>query len=140
MRHLSHVSGGRHIVAKPSDSELKLLRELWRAKRLSARELHDATAAATRWSYSTTRKTLDRLVEKGLARVEMVHGLKTYAARAAKLEILAGLVNDFARNVLDLDGPIPAATFAQSKVIAADEIETLEQLLAELSADEEGQA
>ncbi len=124
-------------MGKPSDSELRLLRQLWRAKQLSARELHDATVGETRWSYSTTRKTLDRMVEKGSVRVELVHGLKTFVAATSKLETVASLVNDFARNVLDLDGPLPAATFAHSKVVDPDEIEVLEALLAQ-QHDENG--
>jgi len=117
-------------MAKPSDAEFKLLRPLWRAGRMSAREIHESTVGETGWSYSTTRKTLDRMIDKGLVRTRPVHGLKTYAAAASKLETLARLANDFARNILDLDGPLPAATFANSKVVDADEIEALEALLA----------
>ena len=99
-------------MSTPSPSELKLLKLLWQHERLSAREIHDATAAATDWSYSTTRKTLDRMVEKGLIETAPVHGIKTFAASRSKLEIMAGLISDFARNVLDTDQPLPAATFA----------------------------
>ncbi len=116
-------------MSKPSESELRLLRHLWRAKQLSARELHDATFGETQWSFSTTRKTLDRMVDKGIVRVELVHGLKTFVAATSKLETLASFVNDFARNVLDLDGPLPTATFANSRVVDPDEVEALEALL-----------
>ena len=86
---------------RPSDYELKLLRPLWRHKRLSAREIQDLSEAETQWSFSTTRTTLERMVEKGLLAIEMVHGVKTYAAVQGKLETLAALAADFARNVLD---------------------------------------
>src|SRR5688572_2813480 len=112
-------------MPKPSDFELKLLRPLWRAPRLSARELHDATSADTKWSYSATRKTLDRMEEKGLVRVEQVHGVKTYAAAQSKVETLAGLIRDFARNVLDADAPMPVAAFSHSKLLDDDEIREL---------------
>ncbi len=125
-------------MIRPSDYELKLLRHLWRHPRLSAREIHDASVAETSWSYSATRKTLDRMAEKGLVRVEAFHGINTYVAGQSKLETLAALASDFARDVLDLDTPLPAAAFAGSKLIAADEIEELEDLLARLARDEEG--
>jgi predicted transcriptional regulator len=121
---------------RPSGSELKLLRALWSAPRLSAREIHDATEASTNWSYSATRTTLDRMEEKGLVKVASVHGLKTYAAAQSKLVVLALLAQDFARNVLDSDEPLPAAAFANSKLLDEDEIEELEALLDTLSEGE----
>ena len=123
-------------MAKPSDSELRLLRCLWRAGRLSAREIHDEAGGDASWSYSSTRKTLDRMVEKGLVRVEHVHGIKTFVAARPKLQTLAELISDFTRNILDTDEPIPAATFVNSKLIDADEVAELEALLEQLSRDD----
>ncbi len=122
-------------MPKPSDYELKLLRPLWRHPRLSAREIHEASQGETQWSYSATRKTLDRMVEKGLVRIESVHGLNTYAAMQSKVETLAGLMTAFARDVLELDAPLPAAAFTGSRLIDADEVEALEALLAKLAVD-----
>jgi len=121
-------------MIRPSDYELKLLRPLWRHSRMSAREIHDASVSDTGWSYSATRKTLDRMVEKGLVRVESFHGLNTYVAAQSKLETVAGLVSSFARDVLDLDAPLPAAAFTGSRLIAPEEIDDLEVLLKDLAA------
>ncbi|MEL6545638.1 MAG: BlaI/MecI/CopY family transcriptional regulator [Myxococcota bacterium] len=115
--------------ASPSRSELRFLRELWRRGRLSARELHDATHEKTEWSYSTTRKTLDRMTEKGILRVETVHGLKTFLPAQNKLATMASLIRGFADNVLELDGPLPTSAFAQSRLLDDDEIAELETLL-----------
>jgi len=123
-------------ASRPSGFELRLLRPLWRTERLSAREIHDASVAETLWSYSATRKTLDRMEEKGLVHVALVHGVKTYAVAQSKVETLAALARDFARNVLDADAPLPAAAFAHSKLLDADEIEALRVLL---EADESGE-
>ena len=123
-------------MASPSSSELKLLRTLWREGRLAAREVHDATAADTGWAYSTTRKTLDRMVAKGIVDLEVVHGMKTFKPTRSKLETMAGLIKDFAKNVLDADGPLPAAAFAHSRLLEEEEIAELEALL---ETDEENQ-
>lgn len=119
-------------MIRPSDYELKLLHYLWREGRMSAREIQDASAAETGWSYSATRKTLDRMLEKGLVHTESVHGLKTYVAGQGKLETLAALSQAFARDVLGMDAPLPAAAFAGSKLISPDEIDELEELLKRL--------
>ena len=125
-------------MSRPSDFELKLLRPLWRHLRLSAREIHNASHAETQWSYSATRKTLDRMVEKGLIRIEAVHGLNTYAAVQSKVETLAGLMTAFARDVLDLDAPLPVAAFTGSRLIDADEVEELEAWLEKLATENKG--
>lgn len=137
MRQVSHMSDIRRIP-RPNDSELKLLHALWRAPRLSTREIHDATVDGTKWSYSTTRKVLDRMEEKGLVKVKIVHGLRTYAAAQPKLKTLALLIKDFTHNVLDASAPLPVAAFTQSKLISADEIEQLEQLIRRLDREGSG--
>jgi BlaI family transcriptional regulator, penicillinase repressor len=135
MRQLSYMNDNRR-TPRPNESELKLLRSLWQAPRLSAREIHDSTSATTAWGYTTTRKVLDRMEEKGLVKVKIVHGLKTYAAAQPKLTTLAQLIKDFASNVLDASAPLPVAAFAHSKLISAEEIGKLEALIREL--DNEG--
>lgn len=125
------------MSATPSSSEMRLLRVLWRQGRQSAREIHDATEAATGWSYSSTRKTLDRMVDKGLLHAEPVHGMKTFIPTRTKLETLAGVIRDFGRDMLGADGPLPAAMFSGSEVIAEDEIDELDAMLRRLE-DEEG--
>lgn len=124
-------------MQKPSDSELCLLRALWASNPLSGREIHDATQDETGWSYSSTRKTLDRMVEKGLISVELSHGLKTFVPAQSKLKTLAGLIRDFSRNILDADTPLPAAAFVGSKLIGEEEINELEQLLADFDQSRE---
>ena len=124
------------MTQTPSSSELRLLRALWRDGRLSAREIHEATAGVSGWSYSATRKTLDRMVEKELLTAEPVHGIKTFVPTRPKVETLAALIRDFGRNVLGADEPLPVAMFTGSSVIDSDEIAELEDML--LRLDEEG--
>jgi predicted transcriptional regulator len=137
MRHVSHIcDGGTVMAAKPSESELVLLKCLWVRGRSSARELHDATEGATGWSYSATRKTLDRMEAKGLVAVERVHGVKTFTATVKKLEVMAGLISHFANRVLDTDAPLPAAAFVGSRMIDPEEVEELDALLERLATEE----
>ncbi len=118
---------------KPTDTELTLLRPLWQSRRLSAREIQDATEASTGWSFSSTRKTLDRMVDKGLIAIEMVHGVKTFIPTTPKLSVLASLIGDFSKNILGSDQPLPAAAFVGSSLISEDEIDELEDLLKDLN-------
>lgn len=115
----------------PADSELILLKALWGRTRLAAREIHDATAPQTGWQYSTTRKTLDRMVEKGLIRVEPMHGIKTFLPTETKSQTMARMIRRFAAQVLEMKVPMPAATFASSSLLDEADLAELDALLDE---------
>lgn len=117
------------LPATPSNSELELLKCLWRAGACSARELHDAVVPVMAWSYSSTRKTLERMVDKGLVAEGSEHGLNVYRARVSKVATLAALSTDFARRVFEIDGPLAAQMFADSRLLSEEELEQLDALL-----------
>lgn len=122
----------------PTDFELMLLRQLWSNSPLSAREIHDASVEETNWSYSATRATLDRMVAKGFLKTKLVHGVKTFQPKQAKLETMARLISRFSKTILHTDGPLPVAAFSQSKLLNKQEITDLEELLEKLDADQKG--
>lgn len=103
---------------------------------MSAREIQQATEAQTAWSLSATRKTLERMEAKGLIKVEPLHGVKTYLPLRSKIDVMARLIKNFATRVLDTDQPLPAAAFTGSKILEADEIEELEDMLEQLSSED----
>ena len=113
----------------PSQAELAVLKHLWTAGPLSAREVQDGIAAATGWSYSTTRTLLARMTEKGLVKRQDVHGLSVFEARVEKVTLMGRLIRDFAANVLDMEGPLPATTFAGSRLFSEEEAQALTALL-----------
>jgi len=113
----------------PSNAELELLKALWRQGACSAREVHNGAVAALDWSYSSTRKTLERMVDKGLVEETVEHGLNMYRARVGKVATLAALSTDFARRVLEIDGALPAQAFADSRLLSEQELQQLDALL-----------
>lgn len=121
----------------PSNSELALLKALWRCGAMSAREAHDAAGAALGWSVSTTRTVLERMREKGLIARKAVHGVSVYEADADKLGVVSRLVSDFATRVLEIDGPLPVSAFAGSKLLSEEEAERLAAMLKAYDAERE---
>lgn len=113
----------------PTPPELELLKVLWSEGRLSARELHDKTAQVSGWSLSSTRKTLERMVAKGLIMLTEAHGVRLYRARARKLHTIAELWRGFAQGVLG-DGAAATPNFVESELLSASEIAELKRLLA----------
>jgi BlaI family penicillinase repressor len=124
-------------MEKPSPTEMNILKALWKTAPMSAREIHDAVGVEAGWSYSTSRTYVARMVDKGLVARGQVHGLTVFSPAASKVAVLGMMVRAFSAQVFDLDAPLPAAAFADSPILDADELDELEQVLAR---DIEGQS
>ncbi len=114
---------------KPSSSELVILKTLWARGPLSVGEIHSAISEPLGWSRSSSRKTIERMVDKGLLSQREQHGLNIYRAKAKKIPTLAGLIQSFASDVLGLDGPLPVSNLVKSDVLSGEELAELEAFL-----------
>ena len=97
---------GQMKEPRPSPSELALLKALWKQSPQSARELHNQIEPELQWSYSSTRKTLDRMRDKGFVSQSEVHGIHVFRAELEKVETLALYAKDFAERILELDATL----------------------------------
>ncbi|KZN58795.1 penicillinase repressor [Pseudoalteromonas luteoviolacea CPMOR-1] len=120
-------------MLKPNNTELVILKLLWQKEPRTAREIHDAIEADFAWSYSSTRKTLERMADKGLLNVGELGNKKIFTAEVDKVPTLAACAQEFAKSVFELDGPLPVAMFADSRLIQEEELVELESLLEELN-------
>ena len=116
-------------MAVPSMSELSLLKALWRQQPLSAREIHDQVVDEMGWSYSSTRKTLERMLDKGMVAQQVRHGVQVYEAALEKVDTLAAFAHDFGKRIMEIDTPLPVTMFTGSKLVDDAELAQLEQLL-----------
>ncbi len=123
----------------PSITELTVLKSLWRHQPLSAREIHEQIEGELGWSYSSTRKTLERMLDKGSVRQRIVHGVQVYEAALEKVGTLAAFAHDFSKRVMEMDAPLPVNMFTGSKLVDEDELAKLEQLLQDWP-DDHGEA
>jgi predicted transcriptional regulator len=120
----------------PSPTELTLLKALWKRAPLSARELHLLVQDELGWSYSSTRKTLDRMLEKGMVAQDTVRGIHVYRALAEKIGTLAAFARDFGERVMEMDAPLSAAMFTGSKLVGQEELDQLDQMLRNWPGDD----
>jgi predicted transcriptional regulator len=88
------------------------------------------------WSFSSTRKTLDRMLDKQMVALQVVHGVNVYSARLEKVGTLAAFAHDFGRRVMEIDAPLPVTMFTGSKLVDQQELAQLEQMLHDWPADE----
>ena len=125
-------------MSVPSMSELSLLKSLWKEQPLSAREIHERVGPELGWSFSSTRKTLERMLEKSMVSQHTRHGVQVYEAQLEKVGTLAAFAHDFGRRVMEMEGPLPANMFTGSKLIDQQELEQLEQMLQDWPAEKGG--
>ncbi|PHR61218.1 MAG: penicillinase repressor [Robiginitomaculum sp.] len=116
---------------KPNPPELVLLKALWKHGAMPVRPLHDICEKSLEWSFSSTRKTMQRMTEKGFVTSEKpeAKGAILYTAKVSKTQTLAYMAQDFMHRVLEMEGPLPAATFTDSKILTEAEIDELTSML-----------
>jgi predicted transcriptional regulator len=118
-------------MAIPSTPELCVLKALWREAPLSAREIHEAVEDELAWSFSSTRKTIERMMEKEMVAQHVRHGVQVYVALLDKVETLAAYAHDFGTRIMELKSPLPVNMFAGSTLVDANELAQLEQMLSD---------
>lgn len=121
----------------PSISELTLLKALWKQQPLSAREIHERSVAELDWSFSSTRKTLERMLDKQMVSQHAQHGVQVYLPELDKVSTLAAFAHDFGKRVMEMDAPLPVNMFTGSKLVDQRELAELEQLLNDWPSDKE---
>jgi len=121
----------------PSVSELTLLKVLWKQQPLSAREIHERSVAELDWSFSSTRKTLERMLDKQMVSQHAQHGVQVYLPELDKVTTLAAFAHDFGKRVMEMDAPLPVNMFTGSKLVDQRELAELEQLLNDWPSDKE---
>lgn len=120
-----------------SDSELDVMRALWKGSRLSAREVHDRVSPARGWAYSTTRTVLERMVEKGLVDKDSFHGIYLYRPCLSRAAGLARAVRDFADRVAEVGAAPVVSLLAGGESWSEEEVAELERLLGLTESEDE---
>lgn len=78
---------------QPTAPELEILKLLWLKQPLTARELHDELESVLGWGYSSTRKTLERMGEKGFVACETLGNKNSYKAPPGTLALFSCTLN-----------------------------------------------
>ena len=120
----------------PSPTELSLLKAMWRQAPLNARELHARVESELGWSFSSTRKTLERMLDKGMVAQESVAGIQVYRPLLDKVDTLAAFARDFSLRVMEMEAPLSVAMFSGSKLVDQQELERLDNLLHDWPGDD----
>ncbi|HNS19934.1 MAG TPA: BlaI/MecI/CopY family transcriptional regulator [Sedimentisphaerales bacterium] len=79
---------------KPSveltEAEWAIMRAIWRHQPCAAGTVQEALAASKGWAYSTVKTTMDRMVRKGLLRIQTIRNLNLYSTTVGEVEAKRG--------------------------------------------------
>lgn len=82
-------------ISKPSDGELEILQILWEKPALTVREVHEVLEEKRDTGYTTTLKQIQRMLEKGMLKRDIVDKVHRYSAlldeAKTKQDIFAGI-------------------------------------------------
>jgi BlaI family penicillinase repressor len=73
-----------------TEAEWAIMRALWHHQPCAVGTIQEALAVTKGWAYSTVKTTMDRMVRKGLLRVQKIRNLRVYHATVEEMEAKRG--------------------------------------------------
>ena len=116
-------------IPEISQAEFLILRVIWKNGWQSVREVHDALTAQTRWAYTTTKTTMDRMAKKGLLQRDSLHGIYVYNSMITKTQGLVKWVRFFANSILETDYSNVVTMLGKTGSLSREETDELRLLL-----------
>ena len=83
----------KNTIYQPSDAELEILNILWEKEPASVRDIHEQVMAAKDVGYTTVLKQVQRLVEKGVLKKEIIDGTHLFRTTVKENEVKTALAN-----------------------------------------------
>jgi predicted transcriptional regulator len=118
-----------------SDTELEVLKTLWKLETGTVRDVHAALEARGRdWAYSTVQTFLLRLQQKGYVTSEKSLRAHVFRAAVTREALVSEQLDDLTERVCD-GGPVPLVlSLVQGRRFSREEIDQLRRLVDELQA------
>jgi BlaI family transcriptional regulator, penicillinase repressor len=115
---------------KIAETEWLVMRVVWQRGPVGAAEVIETVLPETGWSHRTVRTLLNRLVEKGALRAELVDGRNIYRPRVAQSQCVRRESRSFLNKVFDGDAGRMLVHFVENEKMTPEQIKELKALLA----------
>jgi BlaI family penicillinase repressor len=120
---------------RPTDSELAILRVLWRLGASTVRQVHDELNRSDPSGYTTTLKLLQIMTEKGLVTRDESQRAHVYQARLAAEETQSQLVRDLLDRAFEGSAGRLVMRALASRPASAEELADIRKLLDDLEGE-----
>jgi BlaI family penicillinase repressor len=115
------------MIPKISDSELEVMRILWREDRpLSYKEIRTELESTTKWNKSTIQTLIVRLRDKGAISIQM-HYVALYSANITEQEYLRAEEKTFIDKLFSGEAKNLVASLCQNGQLGEKDIDELKQ-------------
>jgi predicted transcriptional regulator len=119
-------------IPRPTDSELAILRVLWRLGASTVRQVHNELSRREPAGYTTTLKLLQIMTEKGLVTRNESQRAHVYQARLAAEETQSQLVRDLLDRAFEGSAGRHVLRALASRPASAEELADIRKLLDDL--------
>ena len=131
----------RSASSQPTEVELQILRILWQSGGATAREVHNALAAAEakETNYSTTVKMLAVMLEKGLVKRDESASPQIFRAATSQKTTQRRMLGDLIDKVYDGSAMSLVLQALSSRKATSDELTEVRRMLDELEKSRQTQ-
>jgi len=121
----------RYPSPQPTEVELEILHVLWELGPCPLGEIHRAVSGRREVAYSTTRKMVQVMRDKGLVQCDETTRPQHYTASRTRDETQLGLLDDLVRRAFDGSTQTLVMSLLSSDRLSAAELAELKKLLRE---------
>jgi BlaI family transcriptional regulator, penicillinase repressor len=123
--------------AQPTKVELEILHLLWQHGPCPLGTIHDAVSASSDRVYSTTRKMIQVMRDKGLVTCDETSRPQLYAAALSKEETQLNLLEDLADRVFEGSTKKLVMSLLSADRVTIDEVCEMQQLVRKAKGEEQ---
>lgn len=120
------------------DSELEVMRVLWKLNQATAREVWtELQKNGSKWSYATVNTLLQRLEMKELATSDKSQMTYVYAPKISRQQVVKRRVKQLVDKLYDGQGGMLVMHLLKSQRLSKDEVSEIHQILSSVSGDDD---
>lgn len=124
------------MSGKPTTSELAVLRVLWKRECATVREVHEDVGLGAETGYTSTLKTLQNMLAKGLVTRDSDTRRHVYTASVAERPTLDQIVNGWVDSTFAGSSLALAMQALEARPVGAEELKQLKALVERIEAQE----
>jgi BlaI family transcriptional regulator, penicillinase repressor len=114
------------------DSELEVMRVLWKRGKATARDVWtDLTAEGSKWTYATVNTLLQRLEAKGMATADKSAMTYVYAPKLKKEAVIKKRIKQLVEKLYDGHGAPLAMHVLRSHKLSKDDLSELKSIVSD---------
>ena len=121
---------------QPTKVELEILNLLWEHAPCPLGQIHEAVSASSDRTYSTTRKMIQVMRDKGLIACDESVRPQLYAAAKSRERTQLGLLEDLARRAFGGSSKKLVMSLLSAKRVSLEDVRKMQQIIRKAKGDE----